>query len=217
MKYAMTMDGKAATASGKSKWITGELARERVHLDRKRYAAILTGIGTVLADDPLLTCRIPGGRDPVRIVCDTKLRIPLTAQIVKTAEKTRTIIVTGSGDDKKRSLLKQAGCEILTVTVENGRIDLKALMKQLGEMAIDSILMEGGPQMNSAALESGIVNKIQAYVAPKLFGGQQAKTPVGGTGVDSPEKAWRLSAPVITKLGQDILLESEVVSCLQEL
>ena len=125
--------------------------------------------------------------------------------------------MTGSGDDKKRSLLKQAGCEILTVTVENGRIDLKALMKQLGKMAIDSILMEGGPQMNSAALESGIVNKIQAYVAPKLFGGQQAKTPVGGTGVDSPEKAWRLSAPVITKLGQDILLESEVVSCLQEL
>lgn len=217
MKYAMTMDGKTATASGKSKWITGELARERVHLDRKRYTAIMTGIGTVLADDPLLTCRIPGGRNPIRIVCDTRLRIPLTAKIVKTAEKTKTIIVTGSGDDKKRLLLNQAGCEVLTVTIENGRIDLKALVRRLGEMNIDSILLEGGPQLNSAALKSGIVNKIQAYVAPKLFGGQQAKTPVGGTGVDSPEAAWRLSAPVMTKLGEDILLESEVVSCSQEL
>jgi len=217
MKYAMTMDGKIATASGKSKWITGEAAREKVHQDRKRYTAIMTGIGTVLSDDPLLTCRIPGGRNPVRIVCDTKLRIPLTAQLVKTAQKTRTIIVTGSSDVKKQSLLSKAGCEIFTLPLKDGRIDLKTLMRKLGEMDIDSVLMEGGPQLNSAALESGIVRKVQAYISPKLFGGQQAKTPVGGTGVDSPEAAWNLSAPLITKLGQDILLESEVTPCLQEL
>ncbi|WP_195267846.1 bifunctional diaminohydroxyphosphoribosylaminopyrimidine deaminase/5-amino-6-(5-phosphoribosylamino)uracil reductase RibD [Eubacterium sp. 1001713B170207_170306_E7] len=215
LKYAMTMDGKIATVSGKSKWITGETARERVHQDRKRYTAIMTGIGTIMADDPLLTCRIPEGRDPVRIVCDTTLRIPLTARVVKTAHRTRTIIATSS-DEKKRSRLCEAGCEILMVPAENNRLDLKALMKQLGEMNIDSVLQEGGPRLNSAALESGIVNKVQAYIAPKLFGGQHAQTPVGGNGVDLPRKAWHLSAPVITQLGQDILLESEVLPCLQE-
>lgn len=216
MKYAMTMDGKIATTSGKSKWITGEAARQKVHRDRSRYMSIMTGIGTVMADDPLLTCRIPGGRDPVRIVCDTHLHIPLTSQIVKTADKTRTIIATNSSDEKKQTRLSQAGCEILLTPIKNDRIDLKVLMKRLGEMDIDSVFLEGGPQLNSAALESGIVNKVQAYIAPKLFGGQEAKTPIGGAGVDSPQAAWRLSRPVLTRFGEDILLESEVIPCLQE-
>lgn len=216
MKYAMTMDGKIATTSGKSKWITGEAARQKVHRDRSRYMSIMTGIGTVITDDPLLTCRIPGGRDPVRIVCDTHLRIPLTSQIVKTADKTRTIIATNSSDVKKQTRLNQAGCEILLTPIKNDRIDLKVLMKRLGEMDIDSVFLEGGPQLNSAALESGIVNKVQVYIAPKLFGGQEAKTPIGGAGVDSPQAAWRLSRPVLTRFGEDILLESEVIPCLQE-
>ena len=216
MKYAMTMDGKIATARGEAKWITGEKARTRVHQDRNRYAGIMAGIGTVLADDPLLTCRIEGGKNPVRIICDTKLRIPNTSQLVKTAAEIETIIATCSDDAGKTAELEAAGCSVIHLPKTDGHADLGALMKILGERKIDSVLLEGGGRLNWSALRAGIVNRVQTYIAPKIFGGQDAPSPVGGAGVDFPSQAFRL-LPISTRsFGDDILMESEVLPCSQE-
>lgn len=211
MKYAMTMDGKTASSGGDSKWITGEAAREKVHRDRHRYSAVMAGVGTVVADDPLLTCRAENGRNPVRIICDTGLRTPLDSKIVKTANIVPTIIATACRDEDKRKAYTGSGCDIITVSEKHDHIDLSELMAKLGERGIDSVLLEGGSALNWSALESGIVNKVQAYIAPKLLGGNNAKTPVAGAGIEYLSKAVSLINSEITVLGEDILIESEVV------
>lgn len=217
LKYAMTMDGKIATRTGASQWITGEVAREQVHCDRNRYTAIMVGVGTVLADDPMLTCRIPGGRDPIRIVCDSRLSTPPSARLVESAGSLTTILATCCTDPDRHVPYLAAGCEILTVRADaDGHVDLAALMQALGARGIDSIVLEGGGTLAWAALRAGIVHRVQAYIAPKLFGGAQAKTPVQGVGVAYPNDAVRLSAPRVTQLDDDLLLESEVIVCLQE-
>ena len=228
MKYAMSMDGKIAAYTGNSRWITGEAARQNVHRDRNRYTAIMAGIGTVLADDPLLTCRIPEGKNPTRIIADTHLQIPLDAQIVKTAREVPTILAVGIRDtsapdtqtetDSKVATLQEAGCQILFVpTDEDGHLHLPSLMEKLGSMGIDSILLEGGSRLNWSALSAGQVHLLQAYLAPKLLGGDTARGPIGGIGYPNPEDCVRLSAPTIRRFGEDILLESEVISpCLPE-
>ncbi len=208
MKYAMTMDGKIATRTGASRWITGEAARRRVHRDRHRYTAIMAGVGTVLADDPMLNCRIKGGKNPVRIICDTHLRTPLTSQIVRTAGEIPTILATCAEPSLYGPYL-DAHCQVWTLPERDGHVDLDALMDRLGSAGIDSVLLEGGGTLNWAALESGIVQRIQAYVAPKLFGGD-AKSPVEGQGVALPDQAVSLKNTRILRVGEDILLESEV-------
>lgn len=215
MKYAMTMDGKIATHTGKSQWITGTSARRRVHEDRHRYSAIMVGVGTVLADDPMLTCRLEESRNPLRVICDTQLRTPLQAKIIMTTDTAPTLIATAVTDTGRHRPYLDAGCEIMVIPKKDDHIDLSCLMKRLGEKQIDSLILEGGGTLNWSALQNGIVNKVQAYVAPKLFGGS-GKTPVAGMGVDCPEGAFLLSKPVITQVGEDILLESEVIRCLQE-
>ena len=211
MKYAMTTDGKIATRTGKSKWITGETARQNVHKDRHRYAAIMVGADTVIADDPLLTCRMEGGRNPVRIICDTNLHTPLNSQIVATARNIPTYIATACTEEQKQQPFLDAGCKLLCVSKKDGRINLSELMLELGKEAIDSILLEGGATLNYSALESAIVNKVQAYIAHKLFGGKDAKSPVAGLGVESPDEAFLLTNHKIKLLGEDILIESEVI------
>ena len=208
MKYAMTMDGKIATRTGTSRWITGEAARRRVHRDRHRYTAIMAGVGTVLADDPMLNCRIKGGKNPVRIICDTHLRTPLTSQIVRTAGEIPTILATCAEPSLYGPYL-DAHCQVWTLPERDGHVDLDALMDRLGSGGIDSVLLEGGGTLNWAALESGIVQRVQAYVAPKLFGGD-AKSPVEGQGVALPDQAVALKNTRISRVGEDILLESEV-------
>lgn len=219
MKYAMTMDGKIASYTGASKWITSEAARNHVQQQRHRYTAIMAGVGTVLADDPLLTCRIPNGKNPFRIICDTRLQTPLTAQVVTTAKQVPTIFAAGvqggkeqEAFQKKKLALQEAGCLVLEVEQKDGHVDLRQLMKRLGEENIDSILLEGGGTLHWAALESGIVRRVQAYVAPKLFGGRDAKTPVEGQGVAQPSEAYLLKNSKITRLGEDFLIESELGS-----
>lgn len=212
MKYAMTLDGKIAAYTGASKWITGEAAREHVHTQRHRYTAIMVGLGTVLADNPLLTCRIPGGKDPIRIVCDTRLSTPLTARVVTTARETPTILATCCRDPERHRAYEEAGCQVLVADQRDGHIDLARLMEQLGSQGIDSILLEGGGTLHWAALESGIVQKVQAYIAPKLLGGETAKTPIEGRGFPDPGQAVLLKNSVITRLGEDFLIESEVAS-----
>ncbi len=210
LKYAMTLDGKLAAYTGQSQWITGEEARRHVHTQRGRYRAIMVGVGTVLADDPQLTCRIEGGRNPLRIVCDTHLRTPLTAQVVQTAQEIPTLIATCESDPAKRKPYENLGVQVWTLPAKNGRVDLAALMERLGKEEVDSVLIEGGAQLHWAALESGVVNKVQAYVAPKLLGGETAKSPIGGQGFPHPDQAVRLKKTKLTRLGEDFLMESEV-------
>ena len=206
----MTMDGKIATHTGLSKWVTGEIARYHVAMQRHRYTAIMAGIGTILTDDPLLTCRIEGGKNPIRIICDTILRTPLTAKVVSTADQIPTLIATCCQDKKRHTLYERKGCHIVTVGKKDDHLDLDQLMTFLGEKQIDSILLEGGGTLNWSALSYGIVQKVQVYIAPKLFGGQTAKTPVEGAGVCSPDTAFRLKNSRFLKLGEDFLIESEV-------
>lgn len=210
LKTAMTLDGKIATRTGASKWVTGEAARAHGHSLRHRYRAIMVGSGTVLADDPLLTCRIENGRDPLRVVCDSRLRTPLAARLVQTAQETPTLIATCETDSARIAPYENAGCRVWSLPERGGHVDLSALMQRLGAENIDSVLIEGGGTLAWAALEAGIVQKVYSYIAPKLFGGRDAKTPVEGEGVALPEECAQLSVTNISRLGADILVESEV-------
>ncbi|MCI8292327.1 MAG: bifunctional diaminohydroxyphosphoribosylaminopyrimidine deaminase/5-amino-6-(5-phosphoribosylamino)uracil reductase RibD [Hespellia sp.] len=209
MKYAMTADGKIATKTGASKWITDVKAREEVQRMRHRYMGIMAGIGTVLADDPLLTVRLEGKKSPVRILCDSHLRIPLNSQICQTAGTYRTIVACAEEDPQKEATLKQMGIQVVHVPDGQGGVDLRALMQFLGESGVDSILLEGGGTLNDSALRAGIVQKVMAFVAPKIFGGDMAKTPVAGVGVEEPADAVMLRLNHIQQFGNDLLLEYE--------
>ncbi|MDD6207564.1 MAG: bifunctional diaminohydroxyphosphoribosylaminopyrimidine deaminase/5-amino-6-(5-phosphoribosylamino)uracil reductase RibD [Clostridiales bacterium] len=210
MKYAMTMDGKIATYTGASKWITGEEARAHVQTQRHRFSGIMAGIGTILSDDSLLTCRLEQGINPVRIICDSQLRTPLSSRIAATAAEVPTILATLCQDESKHAPYREKGFQILTLPEKNGHINLTELLKQLGSRNIDSILLEGGAELNWSFLEEGLVQKVQTYLAPKLFGGADAKSPVGGIGYCVPDLCTRLKNSVVTKLGDDFLIESEV-------
>ena len=220
-KYAMTLDGKIATRTGTSRWITSEAARAKVHEDRHRYAAVMVGIGTVLADDPELTSRIPNKetKNPLRVVVDSSARTPLTSKLVQTAHEIPTIIAVAAQAPAERiAALEEAGCEVFVSQVaEHDRVDLLALLASLGkEKSIDSVIVEGGATLLWSFFAEGLVDRVQAYIAPKVFGGAGAPSPVQGLGVETPASAIQCSTPTITRLGQDILLECEVQKCLPE-
>jgi len=206
MKYAMTLDGKIATKTGESKWITGKEAREEVQHMRHRYMGIMVGIGTVLADDPMLNVRAKDKKSPVRIICDSKLRIKEDSQIVKTAFNQRTIVIYADSQNIQEKLerLHSLGVETLYCPDERNQIDLKKLMIYLGNEGIDSILLEGGGKLNDSAVRAGIVKEVQAFIAPKLFGGVNSKTPIEGIGVNLPSEAVRLKYIDICQIGEDI-------------
>jgi diaminohydroxyphosphoribosylaminopyrimidine deaminase/5-amino-6-(5-phosphoribosylamino)uracil reductase len=211
LKYAMTADGKIATYSGKSKWITNEFSRNDVHRLRKKHRAIMVGIGTVLADNPMLNCRIENGRNPIRIVCDSKLRIPLDCNICKTANEISTLVVSAIENSEKQSELEKMGVKTLILPDKNGKVDLKKLMQYLGEKSIDSVLIEGGGTLAYSALQAKIVNHIYSYIAPKIFGGENAKTPVESVGVEAPDDCFKLKRTNVRELGSDILIEYDVL------
>ena len=216
MKYAMTMDGKIATYTNQSKWISGEKARKQVHQFRHKVTAIMVGVNTVIQDDPLLTRRLENGKNPIRIVCDTDLRTPITSKIIKTANDIKTYIATSSIDESKIALYRKCGCEIIYTKKKGNHIDLMNLMQCLGNMQIDSLLLEGGSAMNWSALEQQIVDEVQIYIAPKIFGGS-AKSPVSGQGVAFPNDAIMLKPYAFSQVGNDYFIESEVIyPCLQE-
>ncbi len=225
MKYAMTMDGKIACYTGDSKWVTGEESRAHVQTLRNHYKGIMAGIGTVLADDPMLNCRIEGGRDPIRIIADSHLRIPMDSQLVRTAGQQPLIVAClPDADEEKAAQLQEKGVEVLRIpgvttadiTEEQKEvISLPVLMKELGARKIDGILLEGGGQLNESALQAGIVDRIYCYIAPKIFGGAQAKTPVEGQGLTRAADAWQFKRIGMQEFGQDILLEYEKAQELQ--
>ncbi len=216
LKFAMTLDGKIATRTGASKWITGEAARNHVHQLRGRYAGILAGIGTVLADDPMLNCRIDGAHQPLRIILDSHLRIPMGSRLVRSVKEYPLLIVCNeSTRDREEGAsriqkLEEAGAKVWTLPEKNGHPDLNVLMQRLGEEKIDSVLIEGGGTVNEAALKAHIVHHVYAYIAPKIFGGEDAKTPVEGSGIRLPQECANLRLAKITVLLNDMLLEYDV-------
>ena len=210
LKYAMSIDGKIAAHTGKSQWITSETARSHVHELRGLYSAILVGIGTVLADNPMLNCRIENAHQPLRVVVDTNLRIPLDSKLCKTAKEYPTLVAFSKENPQKQKELENAGVKVVLLPEKSGRTDLYALMKKLGEMQISSVLVEGGGEINEAILREGLANHLYAYIAPKIIGGVYAKSPVGGIGADSPDNGAVLKNRKLTVLGQDILLEYDV-------
>ncbi|MCD4713040.1 MAG: bifunctional diaminohydroxyphosphoribosylaminopyrimidine deaminase/5-amino-6-(5-phosphoribosylamino)uracil reductase RibD [Clostridiales bacterium] len=210
LKSAMTLDGKIATSTGDSKWITSEASRTKVHEIRQRVAGILVGIGTVLADDPYLTTRLMQENisHPVRVIVDTHARTPLDAHVLEGLDEIRTIIATTSlASDAKLKQLKEIGAEILLLPIKDDHVDLEALIVALGEIGIDSVLIEGGSKVNFSAIEMGIVDKVIFFIAPKFIGGDEAKTPMGGLGKMFMRDATTLKNMKYQMVGEDIMIE----------
>ncbi len=206
MKYAMTMDGKIATKAGLSKWITGEKARHEVQLMRHKYMGILVGIGTVLKDDPMLNVRIDGLKSPIRIICDSKLRIPLDSQIVKTAKEYKTYIICANSCEEKANELTKLGLTVKCLPDKNGEVDIEKLVEYLGTEGIDSILVEGGGIINDTFTRNKLINQVEVFIAPKIFGGQDAKSPVEGQGIVEVQDASLYTLKSIKQIDQDVLL-----------
>jgi len=216
LKLAATLDGKIATTSGDSRWISGEAARRLVHRLRSEVDAVLVGSGTVLADDPQLTVRHYSGanrKNPVRIVVDTRLRTPLSSQLLRTAHEIKTIIATTQQAPKSKiSKIKQCGAEVFVASSRNGRVDLKRLMRHLAQQGIAYVVVEGGSELSAAALRDGVVDKVFFFYAPKIIGGAHAHSMVGGKGVPRISDAIRLTNVHYKKLGEDILVEGYITN-----
>ena len=209
MKFACSLDGKIATSTGESQWISCEESRKFSHHLRDINDAILVGVGTVLADNPTLTTRLVAGKNSVRIVVDSNARTPLNSNVV-TDKSARTIIaVTSKAPPEKISALKNSGVEILTAG--NGqRVDLKILMSTLAEREITSVLVEGGGKIHFAMLSAGLVDKVFAFVAPKIIGGENSLTAVEGAGFAKLSDAVTLKNLTAEKLGDDFLLSGYI-------
>lgn len=213
LKYAMTADGRTATVSGKSKWITGEKARENVHRTRASVAAVMTGIGTVKADDPLLTCRLDDGKEhhqPERIIIDTNLEIPEESALVKSAKTSKVTVIYGFFNphtSDRREWLFHQGVETASFSLdEKHRINIKEVLEYLASIGIDSILVESGGELAASVLP--FANEVHAYVAPKIFGGvSDIRVPIRGDGVDSPDDAVQFSLLGVEQFGDDVLLK----------
>jgi diaminohydroxyphosphoribosylaminopyrimidine deaminase/5-amino-6-(5-phosphoribosylamino)uracil reductase len=215
LKAAATLDGRTATAGGDSKWISSPESRLLVHRLRDRLDAVMVGIGTVLRDDPLLTTRLPEeGRDPVRVVVDTDLRLPEEATLLRSGSPAGTIVATGpSAPAEKAARLERRGVRILRCAAPEGGVDLPELMRRLGTEGIQSILLEGGATLNGAALRAGIVDRVMFFLAPMLLGGGDAPGIFSGPGPQRLAGALRLQGVEVSRSGDDILVEGEVAGC----
>jgi diaminohydroxyphosphoribosylaminopyrimidine deaminase/5-amino-6-(5-phosphoribosylamino)uracil reductase len=217
LKAGMTLDGKIAAASGESKWITGKQSREEVHQLRARMDAVLVGIGTVLADDPALTARTGphlrtlASRQPLRVIVDSSLRIPLKAQVLSRQKQARTLVATtdSAGASRKRELVKR-GVEVLTLPSVRGKVSLPALMRELGQRGVTALLLEGGGELHAAMLKANLVNHVRLYVAPALLGGTDAKGVIGGKSPARLASALRLRNVKTRSIGEDLVLEGDL-------
>lgn len=205
LKVAMTMDGKIATKTGDSKYITGKDARRYVHKLRSEVDAVMVGINTVLKDNPQLTPRLAQGRDPMKVVIDTELKMPWRCNLMKNPSKL-IIATTNKAPKKKINKFYQKGIDVIVLNVKKGLVDLKDLMKQLGKKEIASIMIEGGSQLNSSAIKERIADKLLIFTAPKLIGNGLGA--VGNLGITRIDKAVKLKNIEMKKVGKDILLEA---------
>lgn len=209
LKVAMTLDGKIATYSGNSRWITGEKSRHYVHELRNIYDVIMVGIGTVLMDDPLLNTRLGGvdSRDPIRAIVDSNLQIPLASQIVKSAKEQPTMVFCSKQADKQsEAQLIIQGIEVIRVKGEADKLDIEEIVSIIGHKGYNSILLEGGAGLNTAMLEQRLIDKLYWFIAPKIIGGSQAPGPIGGPGVSIMDDAIKLDSISINRFGQDIMI-----------
>ncbi|HUV40031.1 MAG TPA: bifunctional diaminohydroxyphosphoribosylaminopyrimidine deaminase/5-amino-6-(5-phosphoribosylamino)uracil reductase RibD [Planctomycetota bacterium] len=210
-KWAMTLDGKIATATGDSRWISGEKSRQFVHRLRDRADAVLIGVETAIKDDPLLTCRFPGGRNPRRIVVDTRARLPLDSKLVGSIDDAPLWVVTGrKAPRKNRDALAAAGCRLIELPETSRGVDLAALAETLGREPLTHVLVEGGGRIHASLFESRLIDHVVVFVAPKLVGGEHAPTPVAGPGVKSVARAWTVTDVSVNRLDEDILVEGDV-------
>ncbi|MDY6917455.1 MAG: bifunctional diaminohydroxyphosphoribosylaminopyrimidine deaminase/5-amino-6-(5-phosphoribosylamino)uracil reductase RibD [Chloroflexota bacterium] len=211
LKFAQTVDGRIATLTGDSQWISCESTRKLAHHLRSIHDAILVGVGTVLNDDPRLTVRLVKGRSPIRVIPDSTLRIPLEAKVLRDQDMARTLIATTSHRDREKALaLKGMGIEVVTVHEDDrGGVDLKVLLRRLAEMGVSSVLVEGGAGIITSLLQKGLVDKVVLVIAPKVMGkGIEAVEDLSIRGVGD---ALRLSFVSIHRVGEDIVIEAKVV------
>jgi len=218
-KAAMTLDGKTATASGDSRWISGEESRHRVHLLRDRVEAIMVGIETVLRDDPLLNTRLPdaAGRDPWRVVVDSQLRIDPGCRLLRQQSNAGTMIATTSAaDPAKIELLRTDGVEVQIFPGQAGHVRLPDLWQELGRRDVQRLLLEGGATLAGAALKERLIDRLMIFLAPKLVGGTTEFGIFAGAGCQNLTEALRLCELRYEQSGEDILITGDVASCLPD-
>jgi diaminohydroxyphosphoribosylaminopyrimidine deaminase / 5-amino-6-(5-phosphoribosylamino)uracil reductase len=203
LKLAVSLDGRIATRAGDARWITSEPAQILVHRWRRRYAAVLVGIGTVLADDPRLSVRHVIGRQPVPVILDAAARLPLTARLLE--GERRPIVATSRASMERRAALESAGCRVWDLPAPGGGIDLAALLRRLAGAGFDSVLVEGGGETAASFLEAGLVDRASFLIAPLLIGGRAAVPAVGGAGVERLTDAIQLADVTTTWVGRDLV------------
>ena len=206
LKSALTLDGMTATATGDSRWITSDRSRREVHRLRGQLDAIMVGVGTVATDDPLLTCRVPGGKDPLRVVVDSTLRIPLHVALFSVQSTAGTVIATCCQDVARIEAVSSRGAQVLRCKESDGRVDLVDLFAKLGALGVQSILLEGGSHLAGAALRAGLVNKCMIFIAPKLIGGAGLGL-FAGEGAALMKDAIRLEDMTVQRVGVDLLVQ----------
>ncbi|MFH0965208.1 MAG: bifunctional diaminohydroxyphosphoribosylaminopyrimidine deaminase/5-amino-6-(5-phosphoribosylamino)uracil reductase RibD [Planctomycetota bacterium] len=204
-KWAMSADGRVATRAGESKYLTGEDARRIVHEERSANDAILVGVGTVLADDPLLDSRLVGGRTPLRVVVDSACRTPLEAAMIRGGGPV-LIATTSAAEEQRAAALRARRCEVVCLDGPGGKVDLRALARLLGERGLNGVLIEGGPSVLASAFELGLVDRVMVFLAPVVIGGETAPGAVGGEGAGLLAMARKLGKPVVRKVGEDVLV-----------
>ena len=211
LKLAASLDGRIATASGDSHWISGERSRRLVHELRNRADAVLVGAETVRVDDPQLTCRVRGGRDPLRVILDGRLTISPAARVCTQRSTAATLVVTTaeSGQGEKRRLLEQQGVEILCLPGDQGRVPLRPLLEALGRRGVKHVLIEGGGQVAAAALAEGVVDKVLFFYGPLLLG-SESRPMIGPLGIDRVAAGLKLHTIELGRLGDDVLVTAYV-------
>lgn len=209
VKLAMSLDGRIATRTGDSQWISGEASRRIVHQMRDRCDAVMVGVGTVIADDPALTTRgVPDGRDALRVIVDTRARTPADAQVVRgTSDEGCLIACTDAANPDRVCLLRDAGAEVLVLPQRERHVDLAALMDALGERGALNVLMEGGGGLVAGALEADVVDRMMLFYAPLIIGGRDAVPGVAGVGAECVANARRLRDVTVRRVGNDLLVE----------
>jgi diaminohydroxyphosphoribosylaminopyrimidine deaminase/5-amino-6-(5-phosphoribosylamino)uracil reductase len=210
VKFAQTLDGRIATSTGNSQWLSSPASQRLAHKLRTYNDAVMVGVGTVLADNPQLTVRLVRGRNPTRIILDSRLRIPLDARVLTNQESAPTIIATTPGADKERlSALRQMGIEVLVIREdERGEVDLRHLLEMLGKRSISSVLVEGGAQTITSLLRLNLVDRLVVIVAPKLMGkGIEA---VGELNITDVSQTLKLSFRRTYRMGEDLVIEARV-------
>ena len=208
-KWAMTFDGKIATVENASRWITGSEARKEVHRMRQQYSAVMVGVNTVIADDPVLNTRLRRGdlHHPLKIIADSRARIPVESKVLTNDPQLTIVAVTRQADPARTREIERLGAQVFVCPSKDERVDLDFLMRSVAAMGIDSVMLEGGSTLAFSMIRSRLVNKVAGFIAPKILGGSAAPTPVGGEGIVAIENAIGIRDWRTRRIGEDLMIE----------